>query len=151
MKNEKIHIETNKSKNMIDEQISPCCSVAKSMYDKYTVNENICCQDCQKSTTNCADGIYNSRPCIRRIGRKSRSRKTQYYHPAARTRSLSVGNDRSLFGNENNFQNNNGEASSGASGKERNDECLNNLRRNDLIDIIRESMEKSRQCFQSNG
>lgn len=31
------------------------------------------------------------------------------------------------------------------------DDCLNNMRRNDLIDIIRESMEKNRMCFQSNG
>lgn len=44
-----------------------------------------------------------------------------------------------------------GDVSSGASGKGRNDECLNNMKRNDLIDIIRESMEKSRLCFQSNG
>lgn len=148
------------SKDTIDGRLSPCCtnenpevqrqakvnepieiSTAKSICDKFTVNDNdTCCQDCQRSTLNCADGIYNSRPCIRRIGRKLRNRKAQYHHPTTRTRSLSVGN-------ENSYRNNNGEASSGASGKE----CLNKLRRNDLIDIIRESMEKSRLCFQSNG
>lgn len=163
----KNQVETSQvaSKDTIDGRISPCCTnenpevqrqvkvnepteistVSKSIGDKFTANNNnMCCKDCQRSTLNCTDGIYNSRPCIRRIGRKSRNRKTQYYHPATRTRSLSVGN-------ENSYRNNNGEASSGASGRERNDECLNKLRRNDLIDIIRESMEKSRLCFQSNG
>lgn len=152
------------SNDTTDGRLPPCCtndnpevehhakvnepieiSATKSICDKFTVNDNnTYCQDCPRSTLNCTDGIYNSRPCIRRIGRKLRNRKTQHYNPATRTRSLSVGN-------ENSYRNNNGEASSGASGKERNDECLNKLRRNDLIDIIRESMEKSRLCFQSNG
>lgn len=177
IKNERYQPESSHvmSKDMVDEQITPCCInesrgvqrqlraneatenthgpvfsnknimlTPKSMCDKVTLNDNhACCQDCQTSKPNCADGMYNSRPCVRRIGRKSR-KKTHYHHPATRTRSLSVGN-------ENSYRNNNGDASSGASGKERNDECLNNLRRNDLIDIIRESMEKSRLCFQSNG
>lgn len=162
----KSQLETSQavSKDTTDGRTTPCCtnenvevqrqvkvnvpteiSTTKSMCDKFTaVDRNTCCQDCQRSPLNCADGMYNSRPCVRRIGRKSRGRKTQYYHPATRTRSLSVGN-------ENSYRNNNGDASSGASGKDRNEECLNNLRRNDLIDIIRESMEKSRLCFQSNG
>lgn len=42
-------------------------------------------------------------------------------------------------------------AGGGSKGGEGGEECLNNLRRNDLIDIIRESMEKNRMCFQSNG
>ncbi|XP_031630898.1 protein naked cuticle [Contarinia nasturtii] len=122
---------------------------SKSKCDKVTLNNNnSCCQDCR--VTNQLYQIETvpiSKPCARRIGRKSRSRKqknSQDSHPATRIRSLSVGN-------ENSFRNSNGDASSGASGKDRNDECLNNLRRNDLIDIIRESMEKSRLCFQSNG
>lgn len=122
-------------------------STAKSMCGKDTPNnDNACCQDCRTSTPNCTEGVYTSRPCVRRLGRKSRSRKTKTldYYPPTRTRSLSVGN-------ENSYRNSNGDVSSGASGKGRNDECLNNLRRNDLIDIIRESMEKSRLCFQSNG
>lgn len=177
IKNERYQLETSHvmSKDMIDGQIPPCytnesgevqrqgkasetteknyvpafsneniISTAKTICDKVTLNDNnTCCQDCQTSTPNCAEGMYNSRPCMRRIDRKSR-KKTHYYHPATRTRSLSVGN-------ENSYRNNNGDVSSGASGKDRNDECLNNLRRNDLIDIIRESMEKSRLCFQSNG
>lgn len=162
IKSGKFQLETSQvmSKDTIDGRITPCCTnenaevrqvktndtteipTVKPMCDKITVDSNTCCRDCQRSTLNCADGIINSRPCVRRIGRKPRGRKTQYYHPATRTRSLSVGN-------ENSYRNNNGDASS--SGKERNDECLNNLRRNDLIDIIRESMEKSRLCFQSNG
>lgn len=177
IKNDRCQLELSNvmSKDITDDQITPCCaningelqrqvkaneatesvyapilsnenfaSTAKSMYEKVTLNDNhACCQDCQTSTPNYADGMYISRPCMRRIVRKSR-KKMHYHHPATRTRSLSVGN-------ENNYRNNNGDASSGASGKGRNDECLNNLRRNDLIDIIRESMEKSRLCFQSNG
>lgn len=125
-------------------------SVPKIKYDKVTLNNNnSCCQDCRVTTQPLGqvDGIPVPKPCVRRLGRKSRSRKQKNAHeshPAARIRSLSVGN-------ENSFRNSNGDASSGASGKDRNDECLNNLRRNDLIDIIRESMEKSRLCFQSNG
>lgn len=117
--------------------------------DKITLNNNhACCQDCRLTSVpyHVDGGVHISKPCARRLGRKSRSRKTKTHdsHPAARIRSLSVGN-------ENSYRNSNGDASSGASGKDRNDECLNNLRRNDLIDIIRESMEKSRLCFQSNG
>lgn len=128
-----------------ESEISP----GKFVCDKVMLsnNNNTCCQDCRPSASpNCIDGIPNSRPCVRRLAHKSRSRKTKSheYYPATRTRSLSVGN-------ENSYRNSNGDASSGASGKDRNDECLNNLRRNDLIDIIRESMEKSRLCFQSNG
>lgn len=119
----------------------------KTKCDKVTLNNNnSCCQDCRVTNQLYQDNVTISKPCARRIGRKSRSRKqknAQDAHPAARIRSLSVGN-------ENSFRNN-GDASSGASGKDRNDECLNNLRRNDLIDIIRESMEKSRLCFQTNG
>lgn len=104
-------------------------STVKSICDKGTQSiNNTCCQGCQISTSNNIEGMHNSRPCVRRLGRKTRCRKakTDDYHPAARTRSLSVGN-------ENSYRNINGDASSGASGKDRNDECLNNLRRNDLI------------------
>lgn len=124
---------------------------SKTKCDKINVtlnNNNSCCQDCRALNQQYQiDNVPNSKPCVRKIGRKSRSRKpksAQDTHPAARIRSLSVGN-------ENSYPNSNGDASSGASAKDRNDECLNNLRRNDLIDIIRESMEKSRLCFQSNG
>lgn len=122
-------------------------TVPKSKSEKIPLNNSSCCQDCRYvNQPYTMDGVLISKPCARRIGRKSRSRKQKTHdaHPAARIRSLSVGN-------ENNYRNFNGDASSGASGKDRNDECLNNLRRNDLIDIIRESMEKSRLCFQSNG
>lgn len=74
----------------------------------------------------------------RKFLRKSRSKKQKTQTSChARVRSLSVGN-------ENCFRN-------GRTLAESSDACLNNLRRNDLIDIIRESMEKNRLCFQSNG
>lgn len=131
---------------------TPLQSKSKCNENKASVtlnNNNSCCQDCRvTSQPYQVDGIpMVSKPCARKLGRKSRSRKQKSLHdshPAARIRSLSVGN-------ENSYRNCNGDASSGASGKDRTDECLNNLRRNDLIDIIRESMEKSRLCFQSNG
>lgn len=128
-----------------NENVAPTSKIKSDKANVTLNNNNSCCQDCR--VTNQLYQINNvpvSKPCARKIGRKSRSRKlknAQDSHPAARIRSLSVGN-------ENSFRNSN---SSGASGKDRNDECLNNLRRNDLIDIIRESMEKSRLCFQSNG
>lgn len=108
---------------------------------------------------------------LRKLMRKSRSKKRHQHEEQLqqqrqqqvpqpqqmRARSLSVGNEnagaksaaaaaaaaaggvrRPTSGNA---------ASNGDGGEE----CLNNLRRNDLIDIIRESMEKNRQCFQSNG
>lgn len=139
--------KSNQTTEMVHEgaQMENVTSISKSKCDK--VNNNACCRDCRvTSQPYQTDGILNSKPCVRRIIRKSRSRKPKPndLHPAARIRSLSVGN-------ENSYRNSNGDASSGASGKDRNDECLNNLRRNDLIDIIRESMEKSRLCFQSNG
>lgn len=122
-------------------------------------NNGICCRDCRSA--GCPiDGTAmlgsGGKPSVRKLIRKSRSRKQKTHEAChARIRSLSVGNEAS-------FRNSSrrtgrtvdcigGDASSGASGKERNAECLNNLRRNDLIDIIRESMEKNRLCFQSNG
>lgn len=86
----------------------------------------------------------------RKIMRKSRSKKQKTPKSSqARVRSLSVGN-------ENCYQKNGDGALvviGGIAGKtiEAGEECLNNLRRNDLIDIIRESMEKNRLCFQTNG
>lgn len=117
-------------------------------------NNNSCCRDCRPTNLYQIDNsVPISKPCVRRLVRKSRSRKPKNVHePPARMRSLSVGNENS-YRNSNrravhlNTEIENGDGSSGASGKE----CLNNLRRNDLIDIIRESMEKSRLCFQSNG
>ena len=70
---------------------------------------------------------------------KSRSKKQKTQSSChARVRSLSVGNE-NCYRNDRNLA------------VENSDACLNNLRRNDLIDIIRESMEKNRLCFQSNG
>lgn len=135
----------------------------KSKIDKLDVtlnNNNSCCRDCPPTNLYQIDAsVPISKPCVRRLMRKSRTRKPKNVHdvcPQTRMRSLSVGNENS-YRNFNrrpvhlNTEIENGDASSGASGKDRNDECLNNLKRNDLIDIIRESMEKSRLCFQSNG
>lgn len=144
-KSNQINENIYESAQILSENAAPT-SKTKSDKANVTLNNNSsCCQDCRVTNQLYQmDNLPISKPCARKIGRKSRSRKqknAQDSHPAARIRSLSVGN-------ENSFRNSN---SSGASGKDRNDECLNNLRRNDLIDIIRESMEKSRLCFQSNG
>lgn len=128
-------------------------------YEKNDVplNNNIaCCRDCRPAYQ--IDNVAVSRPCLRKLIRKSRSRKQKNVAeqcPNTRIRSLSVGNENTYRNrrvvNLNGEVDFTGDVSSGASGKDRNDECLNNLKRNDLIDIIRESMEKSRLCFQSNG
>lgn len=132
--------------------------VAKYERNDVPLNNNItCCRDCRPTTKYQIDNPTVSKPCLRKLIRKSRSRKqknTIEKCPMTRIRSLSVGNEnthrnhRVAHINGEDFA---GDGSSGASGKDRNDECLNNLKRNDLIDIIRESMEKSRLCFQSNG
>lgn len=132
--------------------------VAKYERNDVPLNNNIaCCRDCRPTTNYQVGNSAASKPCLRKLIRKSRSRKqknTTEQCPTTRLRSLSVGNEnthrnrRVAHINGEDFA---GDGSSGASGKDRNDECLNNLKRNDLIDIIRESMEKSRLCFQSNG
>lgn len=89
-----------------------------------------------------------SKSNAKKFVRKSRSKKQKSFThgadacgPMPRVRSLSVGN-------ENCYRNGNiSKAAAGDGG----DDCLNNLRRNDLIDIIRESMEKNRLCFQPSG
>lgn len=135
-----------------------------SKYDKNDKNDvplnnnSLCCRDCRPATYQ-IDNVAVSRPCLRKLIRKSRGRKQQKnvteQCPNTRIRSLSVGNENTYRNrrvvNLNGEMDFAGDGSSGASGKDRNDECLNNLKRNDLIDIIRESMEKSRLCFQSNG
>lgn len=89
----------------------------------------------------------------RKLMRKSRSKKQKTQKSSqARVRSLSVGNENCYQMAAAAAASANGAATNVAQliegGEE---ECLNNLRRNDLIDIIRESMEKNRLCFQSNG
>lgn len=139
----------------------PATVTPKSKSDEVDLafdSNGIWCRDCRSAR--CAiDGnpIIGSggKPSVRKLIRKSRSRKQKTHETChARIRSLSVGNEASF---RNSSRRNGravdiigGDASSGASGKERNAECLNNLRRNDLIDIIRESMEKNRLCFQTN-
>lgn len=101
----------------------------------------------QQSVTPIAIAAAN-KSNVKKFIRKSRSKKqksTIQQHitvdscePMPRVRSLSVGNE-NCYRNRNNIKVNGG------------DDCLNNLRRNDLIDIIRESMEKNRLCFQPNG
>lgn len=175
---EKQQLETREqssrvSKDVIDGRLSSCCTnenmksqrqpksnqITENIYESAPVSQNETTAPASKTkcekvhvtvnnTSSCCQDFRapNQSYQARKLGRKSRSRKPKHLqevHPAARIRSLSVGN-------ENSFRNSNGDASSGVSVKG-NDECLNNLRRNDLIDIIRESMEKSRLCFQSNG
>lgn len=89
----------------------------------------------------------------RKLMRKSRSKKQKTPKSShARVRSLSVGNENCLRNNHQAIV----EVGAAVVADKINsvgggEECLNNLRRNDLIDIIRESMEKNRLCFQSNG
>lgn len=141
-------------------------SIKKSVLQK-TKNEpinnsNSCCHDCRINQCPIYTVPVSGKPSVRKLIRKSRSRKQKGQETChARIRSLSVGNETSFLNNVRRGGSggasrieqieNNGDASSGVSGKERNEECLNNLRRNDLIDIIRESMEKNRLCFPSNG
>lgn len=147
---------------------TPMANTPKNKIEKIdlTFNNNgaSCCRDCRATNPYQIDTAVISKPSVRKLIRKSRSRKQQKNAqdscPQTRVRSLSVGNENSFrTGNRRALNGGgvgaelelNGDVSSGASAKERNDECLNSLRRNDLIDIIRESMEKSRLCFQSNG
>lgn len=117
-----------------------CCTKPSLRIDENIIEVN----GCRECAMQCPL-IDVSVPCkpvsSRKVLRKSRARKQKAPETChARVRSLSVGN-------ENSFRNemNNGNSVEGA------EECLNNLRRNDLIDIIRESMEKNRLCFQSTG
>lgn len=117
-----------------------CCAKPNLRIDENIIELN----GCRECSLQCPL-IDVSVPCkpisSRKVLRKSRARKQKAQETChARVRSLSVGN-------ENSFRNemNNGNSAEGA------EECLNNLRRNDLIDIIRESMEKNRLCFQSTG
>lgn len=118
-----------------------CCAKPSSLRIDENVIEVNGCRECSMQ----CPLIDVSVPCkpisTRKVLRKSRARKQKAQETChARVRSLSVGN-------ENSFRNemNNSNSVVGA------EECLNNLRRNDLIDIIRESMEKNRLCFQSTG
>lgn len=117
-----------------------CCTKPSLRIDEDVIEVN----GCRECSMQCPL-IDVSVPCkpvsTRKVLRKSRARKQRAQETChARVRSLSVGN-------ENSFRNemNNSNSVEGA------EECLNNLRRNDLIDIIRESMEKNRLCFQSTG
>lgn len=132
---------------------------------------NYSCRECSSQCPLLDNSVPSTKP--RKLMRKSRSKKQKSAKTShARVRSLSVGN-------ENCYRNNNinssvgrvvttggGGGDGGSTGRgdisggggvidavivDGGDECLNNLRRNDLIDIIRESMEKNRLCFQSNG
>lgn len=126
---------------------------------------NYSCRECSSQcplidVTDAATTAAPPKP--RKLMRKSRSKKQKTPKSShARVRSLSVGNENCML-----LRNNHQLSVRGGGGGEvlmggkqmtsggsnaGGDECLNNLRRNDLIDIIRESMEKNRLCFQSNG
>lgn len=144
-------VENAQTNPMTASQRTPAApSKCKNEKFDLTFNNNnaTCCRDCRTTNSYQIDSAPFSKPSVRKLIRKSRSRKqknTQETCPRTRLRSLSVGNENSYRNQR--FMSSGGEAG----GKERNEEYLNNLRRNDLIDIIRESMEKSRLCFQSNG
>jgi hypothetical protein len=65
-----------------------------------------------------------------------------------RMRSYSMGNEN--LTRKQNDNNENNCTFSGVCSKEINSTSNNVIRRNELIEIIRESMEKNRLCFQSN-
>ena len=73
------------------------------------------------------------------IHQKLKPNFLQFNETAARVRSLSVGNEYKWRQSQNQKLNKTTELNNG--GK---------LRRNELIEIIRESMEKNKLCFQSN-
>lgn len=135
--------KTGSTQESVYETISnnfKCCAKPSLRIDENIIEVN----GCRECSMQCPL-IDVSVPCkpisTRKVLRKSRARKQKAQETChARVRSLSVGN-------ENSFRSemNNGNSVEGA------EECLNNLRRNDLIDIIRESMEKNRLCFQSTG
>lgn len=117
-----------------------CCAKPSLRIDESIIEVN----GCRECSMQCPL-IDVSVPCkpvsTRKVLRKSRARKQKAQETChARVRSLSVGNENSFRTEMNN--------SNSVEGAE---ECLNNLRRNDLIDIIRESMEKNRLCFQPTG
>lgn len=99
--------------------------------------ENDECQDC---TLEVAAHKHNLR---KKLLRKSRHRKyvkeSQIEEPISRVRSLSVGN-------ENCYNEIDGGGVVGGPG----DCWKSSIRRHELIEIIRDSMEKNRLCFQSN-
>lgn len=135
-----------------------CCSpkpaVAEALLRLEDAQNEIANYSCRECSSQCPLIDVSSVTMVpnkpRKIMRKSRSKKQKTPKSSqARVRSLSVGN-------ENCYQKNGDGALvviGGIAGKtiEGGEECLNNLRRNDLIDIIRESMEKNRLCFQTNG
>lgn len=107
------------------------CTTKKIENNLINIECNETCRDCtiNLEVTNC------KQTGRKKILRKSRSRKQKSgdEQPVARVRSLSVGNE--------NVWNRIESA----------EECWkSSLRRHELIEIIRESMEKNRLCFQSN-
>lgn len=139
-------------------EVLKCCSpkpaVAEALLRLEDAQNEVANYSCRECSSQCplidVSSVKMAASKPRKIMRKSRSKKQKTPKSSqARVRSLSVGN-------ENCYQKNGDGALvviGGISGKtiDGGEECLNNLRRNDLIDIIRESMEKNRLCFQTNG
>lgn len=133
---------------------SPKPAVAEALLRLENAQNEVANYSCRECSSQCplidVSSVTMAVNKPRKIMRKSRSKKQKTPKSShARVRSLSVGN-------ENCYQKNGDGALvviGGIAGKtiEGGEECLNNLRRNDLIDIIRESMEKNRLCFQTNG
>lgn len=111
-------------------------SCHKSPIDNNIVNnlqikeEEDTCRDCSLEV---AAHKHNLRKKLLRKSRAKKQAKEQIEEPVSRVRSLSVGNENCYNETENN------------------EECWkSSIRRHELIEIIRESMEKNRLCFQTN-
>lgn len=129
---------------------SPAAVAAMQRLQEAQLEGNYSCRECSSQCPLLDQSVAAAPTKSRKLMRRSRSRKQKTQKSSqARVRSLSVGN-------ENCYQMAAASANVAAANVAQlieggEEECLNNLRRNDLIDIIRESMEKNRLCFQSNG
>lgn len=113
-----------------------------------TTKQPIVCFECNNFPCSLITPTRKQQLHMRRQVRKSRSRKHRSQERSkSRVRSLSVGNENCYHKSITTNPLNTNTPSAGGGGEE----CLNNLKRNDLIDILRESMEKNRLCFQANG
>lgn len=140
----------NKSSTPAKRPSSAAVAAMQRLEEAQLEMANYSCRECSSQCPLLDQSVAAAPTKSRKLMRKSRSKKQKtQISSQARVRSLSVGN-------ENCYQMAAASANVAAANVAQlieggEEECLNNLRRNDLIDIIRESMEKNRLCFQSNG
>lgn len=115
---------------------------------KLKQRSDVVCRECTSHQCSVEPATTATGPAAklsaRKVLRKSRSRRHRTAGQSGcheRRRSLSVGNE--------NCWRNVKEGSGGSGGGA--EDFKNHFKKDDLFDIIRESMEKNRLCFQSNG